>query len=101
VPARMICPVCGSKMLNRSIYAHYSWKPYRVCPDCRAKYTADSGTRSRQLLIAVFATLTLVLSIASYIDGSPWTWLTFLAGTGLLIYVGYTLSRMKYVEYLD
>ena len=99
--AKMNCPVCGSDMRNRSMLAHYSMKPYRVCPDCQAKYTVDTNTRKRRLLIAIFAMTTLMLSVASYLHGFPWTLATFMVGTALFIYVGYALSRMTYVEYPD
>lgn len=99
--AKMNCPVCGSDMRSRSMLAHYSLKPYRVCPDCQAKYTVDTSTKRRQLLLAVFAVMTLMLSVAAYLNGFPWSLATFLSGTGLLIYVGYTLSKMRYVEFRD
>ena len=77
------------------------FKPYRVCPDCHARYTTDPGTRKRVLVIVVFALFTLALSTAGFLIGYPWGILAFLAGTGLLVYVGYVLSNMTYVEYRD
>jgi len=50
---------------------------------------------------AVFALLTLALSTAGLLFGFPWGILAFLVGTGLLIYVGYVLSKMMYIEHHD
>lgn len=97
----MDCPSCGSNMRNRSLLNHYTFKPYRVCPDCHAKYTTDTSTKTRQLLIAVFAMMTIMLSVASYLKGFPWTLAAFLSGIGLLVYVGYALSKMTYGEFRD
>ena len=53
------------------------------------------------LVIVVFALFILALSTAGFLIGYPWGILAFLAGTGLLVYVGYVLSNMTYVEYRD
>ena len=74
---------------------------YLVCPDCKVNYTADAKTGKRALMIAVFAILTLGLSVAGLIAGFPWGLLAFVAGTGLLACVGYVLSKMTYIEYHD
>lgn len=95
------CPACGSDMRDRNIRAHYSLKPYRICPACEAKYTVDTATNRRRLLIALFATITVVLAIVSFGRGFPWSLATLLSGVGLLGYVGHALSKMTYVEYRD
>lgn len=51
--------------------------------------------------MAVFAILTLTLSMAGLLIGFPWGILAFIVGTGLLIYVGYVVSKMTYIEYRD
>ncbi len=76
-------------------------KSYRVCPDCQSKYTTDACTKKRGLLIALFALITLALSAAGHFVDFPWGLLAFIAGTGLLVYVGYALSKMTYIEYRD
>lgn len=97
----MTCPICQSDMRSRNLLSHYSLKPYRVCPDCQGRYTADARTKKRNRVIAVLGLLTIALSIAGLNYGFPWGVASFLAGTVLLVYVGYGLSKLKYVEYRD
>lgn len=99
--SQMRCPVCGSDMRGGDLLPLHGLKPYHTCPDCRAKYTTDTSTKKRGLIIAVFALITFNLSTAGLFFGSPWGLLAFLAGTGLLVYVGHALSKMTYVEYRD
>lgn len=95
------CPACGSDMRDRGMLAHYSLKPYRVCPACQGKYTVDTATKRRQLLIGLLAMITIVLATVSFDRGFPWSLATFLCGIGLLGYVGFVLSKMTYVGYSD
>ena len=95
----MNCPVCGSDMSTRSVPAGFSFKSYHVCPDCRARYTADNKTKQRALLIAIFALVTAGLSAAGFLVGFPLGIAAFGAGIGLLLFVGYTLSKISYVQY--
>lgn len=81
--------------------SQYSFRPYRVCPDCQAKYTTDARTKGRALVTVVFALITMALSFAGTRIGFPWGLAAFLSGTGLLVYVGYTLSKLEYVEYRE
>ena len=86
-------------MRSRSIAP--TWKRYRVCPECNAKYVPDARTRSRLVLLVVFALATVALAVASHVYGYPWSLATVLCGTGLFIFLGYILSRMRYVEFRD
>ena len=79
----------------------HGFKAYRVCPDCKTKYTTDPDTKKRVPVIAVVALLTLALSTAGLLVGTPWGFMAFVAGSGLLVYVGFVLSRMRYIEYRD
>ena len=88
-------------MRGGDLLSLHGFKAYRVCPDCKARYTTDPSTKKHALVIAVFALLTLTLSIAGLLIGFPWGILAFLVGTGLLVYVGYVLSKMMYIEYHD
>ena len=101
MPNQMRCPVCGSDMRGGDLLSFQGLKAYRVCPDCKSKYTTDPETKKRALMIVFFALLTLALSTAGLLVGPPWGFLAFMAGTGLLIYVGYVLSKMTYIEYQD
>jgi uncharacterized protein (DUF983 family) len=101
MPNKMNCPVCGSDMRGKSLLFPQRLKSIRVCPDCHAKYTTDASTKRRGRVVAVFAILTLILSVAGLLIGFPWGILAFILGTGLLIYVGYAASKMTYIEYRD
>jgi len=46
-------------------------------------------------------TLELALSTAGLRLGFAWSLAAFFGGLGLLAYVGYTLSKMAFVEYRD
>jgi len=52
-------------------------------------------------VIAVLGLLTMTLSAAGFLIGFPWGLAAFLAGTGLLVYVGHALSKIEYIEYRD
>lgn len=97
----MWCPVCGSDMRSRSLLPQFRFKPYDVCPDCGAKYRFDARTRRRALIMVVLALLQLALSTAGLRLGFPWGLAAFFGGVGLLVYVGYTLSKMSFVQYRD
>ena len=88
-------------MRSRSLLSQYSFRSYRVCPDCQSKYTTDVRTKKRGLIAVVFALITMALSFAGTRIGFPWGLAAFLSGTGSLIYVGYTLSKLEYVKYHD
>ena len=79
----------------------HGFKPYRICPDCQAKYTTDTKTKKRGLVVAFFAVVTLGLSAAGQLIGFPWGLFAFTSGSGALVYAGYTLSKMTYIEYRD
>ena len=99
MPPQMNCPVCGSDMRTKSLFLGGGFKPYRVCPDCRSEYTTDKKTKKRAVLIAIYSLMTAVLSVAAFLAGFPFGLFVAAAGAGLLVFVGYTLSRMRYVEY--
>ena len=101
MPPNMDCPRCGSNMRSRGMLDHYGFKPYRICPDCHGKYTTDVGTKRRAGLATVFAIFTLALSAISWFEGFPWGFAAASSGLALLIYVGYTLSKLTFVEYRD
>lgn len=74
-------------------------KSYRVCPDCGARYTVDADTRKRVWMIVFLALMTVGISVVAFQKGYPWSLASLLSGTGLLFYLGYTLSKMSYVKY--
>jgi hypothetical protein len=47
----------------------------------------------------MFAFITVGLSAYAMVKGFPWGLASAVSGTALLVYVGYTLSKMSYVEY--
>ena len=99
MPLQVHCPVCGSDMRTTRLLAQYSLKPCRVCPDCQSKYTTDRRTKRRRALIAVLALMTVGLSAQALVHGFPWGIAPAICGAALLVYVGYALSKMSYVEY--
>jgi len=98
---KLKCPACGSDRRSRIMSAGIHLKPYRVCPDCQSKYTVDPATKRRGLVIVLFAIATVGFSVLGFTRGSPWSLITFMCGTGLLVYLGYVLSNMTYVDYHD
>ena len=101
MPRETNCPNCGSNIRIGSMKFGHSFKPYHVCPDCRAKFTTDTRTKERVVLIAIFALVTAGISTAGFIAGFPWGLVAAFSGIGLLIFSGYTLSKIRYVEYHD
>ena len=95
------CPWCDSDMRGASLLSLYTLKPYRTCPDCKAKYTSDPDSRKRQLPIAILCLLVLGLSLAVGAEGSGWLVPAVLSYIALGAYLFYTLSRIRYVKYLN
>ena len=86
-------------MRSRSLLSHYSLKPYRVCPDCNAKYTADSKTKKRQIPIMLLALTAVGLTFAVRWKGFVWLLPAMVNYIILWVYVGYALSKVTYVQY--
>lgn len=86
-------------MRTAGMLTQFSMKSYRVCPNCQSKYTTDKRTRRRSVWIVIFALITVGLSVRAMVMGFPWGLASVVSGTALLVYVGYTLSKMSYVEY--
>ena len=101
MPPRMNCPVCNSDMRSRSLLSHYSLKPYRVCPDCNAKYTTDAKSKRRQGPIAILALVALALTFAARFEGSSWLIPALVSYIVMWVYIGYALSKIEYVRYCD
>lgn len=99
MPPKMNCPACGSDMRSRSLLSHYSLKPYRVCPDCEARYTTDSNTKKRLVPILVLTLVALGLTVAAHLKGFVWGVAAVLGYIVLWIYIGYAVSRITYVRY--
>lgn len=95
----MNCPVCGSDMRSRSLLSQYSLKPYRVCPDCKAKYTSDSNTKKRLLPIVILTLVALGLTVAAHLKGFVWGVAAVFGYVLLWIYVAYAVSKVNYVKY--
>ena len=88
-------------MRSRSLLSYYSWKPYRVCPDCNARYTADRETRRQQVGILVLALVALGLVVAVILRGFVWLVPAVLSHVMLWVYIGYVLSKVTYIPYRD
>ncbi len=101
MPPKMNCPMCGSDMRGRSLLSHHSLKPYRVCPDCGGKYTADPKTKQKQIPIIVLALIALGLTAAVSFKGVSWLLPAIVSHIILWGYVGYSASRVVYVQHLD
>ena len=80
---------------------HYSLKPYRVCPDCNAKYTTDWKSKRRQLPIVILALVALGLTAVVSIEGFGRLLPAVVSYIVLWVYVGYALSKVVYVRYPD
>lgn len=101
MPPKMICPACGSYMQTRSLKLHYSLKPYRIRPDCNAKYTTDLKTKKRQIPILILSLTGLGFTIIAAFKGPAWVLLAAVCYIILWVYIGYTLSKITYVKYND
>lgn len=101
MPPEVNCPACGSDMRSRSLLSHYTLKPYRVCPDCHAKYTADPQTRKRQITILILTLIALVLTVSVGLKGAAWLLPAVVSHIVLWSYIGYTLSQATYVPCPD
>ena len=101
MPPKMNCPACGSDMRTRSLLSHYSLKPYRVCPDCNAKYTSDSKTKNRQVPILILTLVALGLTVIANFKGPIWLIPAATCYIILWVYIGYHLSKITYVKYDD
>jgi len=101
MPPQMNCPACGSDMRSRSLLADSILKPYRVCPDCSAKYTSDSKFKRRQVPIIVLTLITLGLFIGVPLRGSALLLPAFVSLIVLWVYVGHAVSKVTYVRYHD
>ena len=99
MPPEMNCPVCDSDMRSKSLLSHYSLKPYRVCPDCKAKYTSDPNTKKRLLPILVLTMVALSLTLAAHFKGFIWGVAAVLGYVVLWVYVAYAVSKITYVKY--
>ena len=81
------------------MFASYSLKPYRVCPDCGARYHADPATRRRLWLIIFLALLVFGLTMVAALQGAWWWGLVVLGHLAFWSYFAYALGKMTYVEY--
>ena len=101
MPPQTCCLACGSDMRNRSLLSHYLLKPYRVCPDCNAKYTADRKTKKRLVLVVILAVFSLASTTAIVLKGPVWVLPSILTSIVLLAYVGYVIVKISWVRYPD
>lgn len=101
MPPRMNCPICGSDMRGRNLLFEHPLKPYRLCPDCGGKYTADQKTKQRQFPIIILALIALGSTAAFGLKGSNWLFPAIVSNIVLWGYVGYAVSRAGYVEHVD
>lgn len=58
-------------------------------------------SKKRSLVSAILAILTIALSVAGFTLGFPWGLAALLGGIGCLVYAGFMLSKMEYVEFVD
>lgn len=96
---KLTCPACDSRMQGKSLLSQFSLKPYRVCPDCGARYTSDTRSKRRQVPILCLVLLALGLSLAIGIYGSAWLVPAVLSHMVLWSYVVYAFSKLAYVPY--
>jgi hypothetical protein len=95
----MNCPACGGDMRSMSLLSRYSVKPYRVCPECNAKYTAEPETRRRQVPLFFLVLVALGLTFAASLRGMAWLLPAVASHVVPWACIGYTLSKVAYVRY--
>jgi hypothetical protein len=88
-------------MRSRSLFSGLSLRPYRVCPDCGGKYTADADSRRRQWPIAVLSLAALVLTVLAGSGYAGLVWPALASHVALWGYIAFAIARLRYVRYPD
>jgi hypothetical protein len=86
-------------MRSRSRFSGLSLRPYRVCPDCGARYTADADSRRRQWPIAVLSLGALMLTVLAGSGDAGWILPALASHVALWGYIAYAVSKLRYVRY--
>lgn len=95
------CPACGNAIKSVNLWPQHAMKPYRVCADCGAKYTADPCSRKRQLPLLILVLIVLGLNAAVPLIGKEWLVLAFVSDIVLLCYLAYAVSKVTWVVYQE
>lgn len=86
----LICPHCNIEICMRELPHPGLFDNYRICPACQGKFTPDIKTKRRQAFGIFIGTISLVITILLYFDGTRWLVPAIISYVviGLLIYVG-------------
>lgn len=95
------CPHCSVEIIIRELPHQGLFASFRVCPECNEKFTVDKKTKYRQALCIFLATISLVLTILLYFQGTQWLEASIISyvAVGILIYRGN--KRLFYIPYED
>lgn len=68
------CPHCHTELNLRKV-PHPGFTPdYRVCPNCKNKFTVDRQTKRRQKILLPITLVSLVFTLLAYF-GNTWWWI--------------------------
>ena len=84
------CPHCEKEIVMRKLGHPGLFKNFRICQNCNGKFMPDLKTKYRQAICIVLATVSLLLTIMLYFNGTEWLVPAVISYVllGLLIYWG-------------
>lgn len=66
------CPHCDIEICIRELRHQGVLKNYRICPNCRERFTVDIDTKYRQAFCIFIAVISLVFTILLYERNFEW-----------------------------
>lgn len=75
------------------------FKDYRMCPNCRERFTVDPPTKRLQLICIGIALIALALTMLLYFTGNHWIIPSIISYIllGTMIYIGN--RRLRFIPY--
>ena len=92
------CPSCRSDISGQEIAQRLTLKPYRLCPNCRQRFTVDSRTKRRQLIALILAVSSLIFTIGWCFVDQPWIVPSI---TSYIVLVGHIYRSSRLVEFVN
>ena len=93
------CPSCQAEIRGKDIADKTSLQPYRTCPVCQSRFTADAPTKKRQAIALVLAIASLTLTIGWCFFDQAWQTPTITSYIVLAACIFWGNRRVQYVSY--